>query len=193
MLTSAAIGPPDREGAGMVVGAVAEIGEHVLLAWKTAPTRPTARLRRPSASTTWSSGPSRPPSRGSRSRPSRATLRARGCSCCVGSQGQNQGKPLGVGDDAGFERALPSPRSPARRASMHAARRRRGRRAASAVARSPSRSAPATGPPSLAGASSRPACGGSIRRRSDRRRVRRTSHFPAPACSCARDRGRARP
>ena len=62
----------DRQIAGVVVGAVAEILEHVRRAWRTAPRRSSWRPRRPSGCSRASSGPSTAPCSGSRCRHRRA-------------------------------------------------------------------------------------------------------------------------
>ena len=80
----------DREAAGMVVGAVAEILEDVRRASRTAPRRPSSRPRRPSGCSPRSSGPSTAPCSGSRCRHRRASLRARRSTNCAGSPSRNR-------------------------------------------------------------------------------------------------------
>ena len=75
-----------REQPRVVVGAVAEVREDVVVGRERRLTDPRHAFAAHLAEGHGASGPSRPPCSGSRCRPPRASLRARACWCCAGSR-----------------------------------------------------------------------------------------------------------
>ena len=109
MLTPAATAARIASRPEWIVGAVADVLEHVLVASGRAPGRSSWRPRRPSGCRSWCCGPSTGPCSGSRCRPWRGCPRAPWSRCCAGSPSRSSGvRASGAGVASGALRLAPA-------------------------------------------------------------------------------------